>query len=114
MPVFDMMETLLVKKLNFRPTTILRFCVRSFYVGKKINRNLLFIIYIVGNILVFLKTLRNGVTLIRKPIYVAATMFLGMTFPFFGGLLAFFGGFAFAPTTYFVRLRSLNFFSILN
>lgn len=46
MPVFDMMETLLVKKLNFRPTTILRFCVRNFYVGKKINRNLLFIIYI--------------------------------------------------------------------
>ncbi|CAN7120504.1 unnamed protein product [Brassica rapa subsp. narinosa] len=63
MPVFEMMETLLVKKLNFRPTTILRFCVRSFY--------------------------------------VAATMFLGMTFPIFGGLLAFFGGFAFAPTTYF-------------
>ncbi|CAG7885715.1 unnamed protein product [Brassica rapa] len=67
MPVFEMMETLLVKKLNFRPTTILRFCVRSFY--------------------------------------VAATMFLGMTFPIFGGLLAFFGGFAFAPTTYFIRLK---------
>ena len=107
MPVFDMMETLLVKKLNFRPTTILRFCVRNFYVGKKINRNLLFIIYIVVTcryILVFIKTIHNGVTLIRKPIYVAATMFLGMTFPIFGGLLAFFGGFAFAPTTYFVRL----------
>lgn len=44
-------------------------------------------------------------------VYVAATMFLGMTFPFFGGLLAFFGGFAFAPTTYFVRLRFLNAFS---
>lgn len=45
MPVFDMMETLLVKKLNFRPTTTLRFIVRNFYVGKK-NRNscLLFII----------------------------------------------------------------------
>ncbi|CAL9224027.1 unnamed protein product [Arabidopsis halleri] len=64
MPVFDMMETLLVKKLNFRPTTTLRFFVRNFY--------------------------------------VAATMFVGMTFPFFGGLLAFFGGFAFAPTTYFL------------
>lgn len=33
----------------------------------------------------------------------AFTMFLGITFPFFGGLLSFFGGFAFAPTTYFVR-----------
>lgn len=33
----------------------------------------------------------------------AFTMFVGMTFPFFGGLLSFFGGFAFAPTTYFVR-----------
>ncbi|KAK6924715.1 Amino acid transporter, transmembrane domain [Dillenia turbinata] len=34
--------------------------------------------------------------------YVALTMFLGMTFPFFGGLLSFFGGFAFAPTTYYL------------
>ncbi|PON95291.1 Amino acid transporter, transmembrane domain containing protein [Trema orientale] len=30
------------------------------------------------------------------------TMFVGMTFPFFSGLLGFFGGFAFAPTTYFL------------
>ncbi len=30
------------------------------------------------------------------------TMFVGITFPFFGALLGFFGGFAFAPTTYFV------------
>ncbi|KAL1558325.1 lysine histidine transporter 1-like [Salvia divinorum] len=30
------------------------------------------------------------------------TMFIGMTFPFFGGLLGFFGGFALAPTTYFL------------
>ncbi|CAN0925236.1 Lysine histidine transporter 1 [Linum grandiflorum] len=64
MPVFDMMETLLVKKLNFKPTWYLRFCVRNFY--------------------------------------VAVTMFIGITFPFFGGLLGFFGGFAFAPTTYFL------------
>ncbi|KAG5557087.1 hypothetical protein RHGRI_007371 [Rhododendron griersonianum] len=34
--------------------------------------------------------------------YVALSMFIGMTFPFFGGLLAFFGGFAFAPTSYFL------------
>lgn len=44
MPVFDMMETFLVKKLNFRPTTILRFCVRNFYVGKKINQNCVYYI----------------------------------------------------------------------
>ncbi|PRQ54174.1 putative amino acid transporter, transmembrane domain-containing protein [Rosa chinensis] len=64
MPVFDMIETVLVKKLEFRPTTTLRF----------ISRNL----------------------------YVAFTMFVGITFPFFGGLLGFFGGFAFSPTTYFL------------
>jgi hypothetical protein len=29
-------------------------------------------------------------------------MFVGITFPFFGGLIGFFGGLAFAPTTYFV------------
>jgi hypothetical protein len=32
-------------------------------------------------------------------------MFIGMTFPFFGGLLGFFGGLVFAPTTYFVSKR---------
>ncbi|KAF7135088.1 hypothetical protein RHSIM_Rhsim08G0045800 [Rhododendron simsii] len=64
MPVFDMIETVLVKKMNFKPTWSLRFITRN--------------------------------------IYVAITMFIGMTFPFFGGLLSFFGGFAFAPTTYFL------------
>ncbi|XP_034706690.1 lysine histidine transporter 1 [Vitis riparia] len=64
MPVFDMIETVLVKKLHFKPSTALRF----------ISRN----------------------------IYVAFTMFVGITFPFFSGLLSFFGGFAFAPTTYFL------------
>ncbi|XP_022740400.1 lysine histidine transporter 1-like [Durio zibethinus] len=64
MPVFDMIETVMVKKLRFRPTRKLRFIVRNFY--------------------------------------VAATMFVAITFPFFGGLLGFFGGFAFAPTTYFL------------
>ncbi|KAM1769870.1 hypothetical protein ACFX11_044883 [Malus domestica] len=29
-------------------------------------------------------------------------MFITITFPFFGGLLGFFGGFAFSPTTYFL------------
>uniref|UniRef100_A0A6M2F2H8 Amino acid transporter transmembrane domain-containing protein n=1 Tax=Populus davidiana TaxID=266767 RepID=A0A6M2F2H8_9ROSI len=63
-PVFDMLETLLVKKLHFRPSRKLRFVTRN--------------------------------------IYVAFTMFVGICFPFFGGLLGFFGGFAFAPTTYFL------------
>ncbi|KAK1359420.1 hypothetical protein POM88_043894 [Heracleum sosnowskyi] len=62
--VFDMMETVLVKKLKFAPSFALRF----------ISRNL----------------------------YVAFTMFVGICFPFFGGLLGFFGGLAFAPTTYFL------------
>jgi len=34
MPVFDMIETLLVKKMNFEPSTMLRFIVRNVYVGK--------------------------------------------------------------------------------
>lgn len=64
MPVFDMIETVLVKKLHFKPSWTLRFITRNTYVG--------------------------------------VTMFIGMTFPFFGGLLGFFGGFAFAPTTYYL------------
>ncbi|CAD6247179.1 unnamed protein product [Miscanthus lutarioriparius] len=64
MPVFDMIETVLVKKLRFAPSLTLRLIARS--------------------------------------VYVAFTMFVGITFPFFGGLLSFFGGLAFAPTTYFL------------
>lgn len=33
------------------------------------------------------------------------TMFMAMLLPFFSSLLGFFGGFAFGPTTYFVRLH---------
>ncbi|VFQ80041.1 unnamed protein product [Cuscuta campestris] len=64
MPVFDMIETFLVKKLMFRPSWYLRFIVRN--------------------------------------TYVALTMLSAICIPFFGGLLGFFGGFAFAPTTYFL------------
>nr|GEX33455.1 lysine histidine transporter 1-like [Tanacetum cinerariifolium] len=64
MPVFDMIETLLVKKLNFAPSFMLRFITRN--------------------------------------VYVALTRFIGICIPFFGGLLGFFGGFAFTPTTYFL------------
>jgi amino acid permease len=64
MPVFDMLETAMVKKLNFPPGIALRILVRS--------------------------------------AYVAFTLFIGVTFPFFGDLLGFFGGFGFAPTSYFL------------
>ncbi|XP_059445813.1 lysine histidine transporter 2 [Corylus avellana] len=64
MPVFDMLETLLVKRLDFSPSFILRFVTRTLYVG--------------------------------------FTMIVAIAVPFFGGLLGFFGGFAFAPTTYFL------------
>jgi hypothetical protein len=74
MPMFDMIETVLVKKHHFTPGFWLRFVSRS--------------------------------------AYVAATMFIGLTFPFFDGLLGFFGGFGFAPTTYFVRLRSIDRWSL--
>ncbi|WVZ95272.1 hypothetical protein U9M48_041057 [Paspalum notatum var. saurae] len=64
MPVFDMIETVLVRKCQFRPGLRLR--------------------------------------LISRSVYVAFTMFVAITFPFFSALLGFFGGFAFAPTTYFI------------
>ena len=34
MPVFEKIETIMVKKLKFRPTLTLRFIVRNVYVGK--------------------------------------------------------------------------------
>ncbi|KAL6572690.1 hypothetical protein OROMI_013648 [Orobanche minor] len=37
-----------------------------------------------------------------RSLFVAFTMFVAITFPFFGGLVGFFGGFALAPTTYFL------------
>ncbi|ERN06802.1 hypothetical protein AMTR_s00005p00198670 [Amborella trichopoda] len=64
MPVFDMLETVLVKKLKYTPSIVLRLITRSSY--------------------------------------VAFTCFVAISLPFFGGLLGFFGGFAFAPTTYFL------------
>nr|CAB3463460.1 unnamed protein product [Digitaria exilis] len=64
MPMFDMIETALVKNLKYKPGFWLR--------------------------------------LVSRSAYVAATMLVGLTFPFFDGLLGFFGGFGFAPTTYFI------------
>ncbi|KAJ6431355.1 hypothetical protein OIU84_018774 [Salix udensis] len=39
---------------------------------------------------------------VTRTVYVGFTMVVGICIPFFGGLLSFFGGFAFAPTTYFL------------
>ncbi|KAI7724750.1 hypothetical protein M8C21_004627 [Ambrosia artemisiifolia] len=64
MPVYDMIETYLVKSKNFQPSTPLRFTVRTSF--------------------------------------VAITTFIAITFPFFGGLLGFLGGFALAPTSYYL------------
>ncbi|RDX58545.1 Lysine histidine transporter 1, partial [Mucuna pruriens] len=64
MPVFDMIETVMVTKLNFPPSLVLRVIIRT--------------------------------------IYVALTMIIGICIPFFGSLLGFLGGFAFAPTSYFL------------
>ncbi|XP_072980241.1 lysine histidine transporter-like 6 [Typha angustifolia] len=40
--------------------------------------------------------------LIARSSYVAFTLFVGVTFPFFADLLGFFGGFGFTPTSYFL------------
>ncbi|XXG62308.1 hypothetical protein AAC387_Pa05g0688 [Persea americana] len=72
MPVFDMIETVLVKKLHFTLGLPLHLIFQDPY--------MLFPFY-------------SG---------AAFTMFIAITFPFFGGLLGFFGGFAFTPTTYFL------------
>ncbi|XP_049404552.1 lysine histidine transporter-like 2 [Solanum stenotomum] len=37
-----------------------------------------------------------------RMVFVAFTLFVGITIPFFGGLMGFFGGFALAPTSYYL------------
>ncbi|KAK3041266.1 hypothetical protein RJ639_001368, partial [Escallonia herrerae] len=64
MPVFDLLERTMVKRLKFPSGISLRLVVRS--------------------------------------AYVAFTLFIGVTFPFFADLLGFFGGFGFTPTSYFL------------
>ncbi|KAK9997840.1 hypothetical protein SO802_017443 [Lithocarpus litseifolius] len=60
--VFELLDRMMVKKINFPPGIALRLIARSSY--------------------------------------VAYTLFVGITFPFFGDLLGFFGGFGFSPTSY--------------
>ncbi|KAM6548157.1 hypothetical protein CsatB_019833 [Cannabis sativa] len=64
MPVFDLVERMMMEKLNFPPGILLR--------------------------------------LVARTTYVALTLFVGVSFPFFGDLLGFFGGFGFAPTSFFL------------
>ncbi|RAL42812.1 hypothetical protein DM860_009319 [Cuscuta australis] len=80
--------------------------------------NMFVVIHVIGSYQVFAMPLFDTVegwlvrsmhfkptTLLRfltRTTYVALTMFVACTFPFFGGLLGFFGGFAFAPTSYFL------------
>ncbi|GMH31221.1 hypothetical protein Nepgr_033064 [Nepenthes gracilis] len=82
------------------------------------SANLMVVIHVIGSYQVyampvfalleklFVKRLNfpPGITLrlITRSTYVALTLFLGVTFPFFGDLLGFFGGFGFAPTSYFL------------
>ncbi|XP_020217465.1 lysine histidine transporter 1 [Cajanus cajan] len=63
-PVFDMMESFMIKRMKFRPNLFLRFIIRN--------------------------------------LYVLLTLFVGITLPFFGGLVGFLGGFAYAPTSFFL------------
>ncbi|KAI3871592.1 hypothetical protein MKX03_005775 [Papaver bracteatum] len=83
-----------------------------------VNANMFVVIHVIGSHQIYampvfdmMKTLVKKLhftpglplRLIARTFYVAFTMFVAICFPFFGGLLGFFGGLAFAPATYFVR-----------
>ena len=48
--------------------------------------------------------------LIFNVVFSALTMLIGICIPFFGSLLGFLGGFAFAPTSYFVSRKHIYYF----
>ena len=96
MPVFDMLETLLVKNLKFRPSFMLRLITRTLYVG-----GWLMLFFYLDELWQSFISLFSCSYL--SSLIAAFTMFVGILIPFFGSLLGFLGGLAFAPTTYFVR-----------
>lgn len=101
MPIFDLLERLMIKRLNFPPGVALRLITLTIYVGNLFN------LYILSLDAGFFIHDPNGHNCIA-----AFTLFIGVTFPFFGDLLGFFGGFGFAPTSYFVSSSYQAFFSI--
>lgn len=91
-----MLETYLVKQLKFSPSFKLRLITRSLYVGK-LAIKLYFLIILCIFIHSFIHSFIQA--------YISAfTMIVGICIPFFGSLLGFFGGFALAPTSYYVRV----------
>ncbi|CAM6124912.1 unnamed protein product [Calypogeia fissa] len=83
MPAFDLMEKILVEKYH--------------------------VLVLIENIFVKFRfarpTTKRSITVTRlltRSVYVCFTAFIAFTFPFFQDLLAFFGGVAFTPTTYFL------------
>jgi hypothetical protein len=102
MPVFDMIEMVLVKKLRFPPGLPVRLVARTAYVGN-ISEIHFFTLKLSPSENRDLNS-TNKTNGLQSIAVAAFTMFIAITFPFFGGLLGFFGGFAFAPTTYFVSI----------
>ena len=96
MPVFDMIETVLVRKFGFRPSLMLRLIARSVYVGNGST------IWTLNQSLQSELRRSENQTDELQPVRAGFTMFVAITFPFFSALLSFFGGFAFTPTMYFV------------
>lgn len=105
MPVFDMIETFLVKQMKLPPSLILRLFARTAFVGTRLFMSELIFKYFL-----------NFYILINQTFFIiyivsAFTMIVGICIPFFGSLLGFLGGFAFAPTSYFVSKRNVNLFT---
>lgn len=99
MPVFDMIETILIKRYHAQPGLPLRIVSRSAYVGK-IPPSIISTLYV--NIILVYQCWTNHADVSIGSRFTALTLFIGVTFPFFGDLLGFFGGFGFSPTSYFV------------
>ncbi|KAE8696638.1 Lysine histidine transporter-like 3 [Hibiscus syriacus] len=79
-----------------------------------VTANMFFVIHVIGSYQIFampvfdmiqcflVKEMRFNHVVLLMMFVAAFTMIIAICFPFFGGLLSFFGGFAFAPTSYFL------------